>query len=288
MSFHHLVTSKDSIPNGTFEAWDSVTTYALHGWYGRTDNSDTAFSIMRTTDHFTGKYAALIRNKVTSTDTLIGMAATLPVNSDSFNIPSFKVSQRYTDFSFAYKYQPQNNDSMNVSVTLFKNHAQIGQTGFQSGATVNSWSQQTVSISYSDQSGMTIPDSATIFLSSFNGNRPKGNSQLFIDSLAFAVTTQVRWNAAAPVAAAGNDRFSVSLPALSRQLSVQFQLSASDHVNIMLTDIAGREIKELVNQTVPKGAYSVTCDLSHLSKGVYLVQKKTGSSLETKEVVVSR
>ena len=283
ISFHGATTA---VPNGTFETWNSLFSYSPVGWYGYAGGSDdTVFSLHRTTDKYAGKYAALIQNFISTTDTISGIAGTTPNQDSTYTAPSFKVSQRYTNFSFAYKYLPQNGDSMGANVLFFKNHSQIGGYTYFSGAAATVWTQGSIPINYyNDPTGVAVPDSATISFGACN-NQPKGNSTLYIDNLSFA-TTSVRWYPTTP--ALGSNNFTANLDAQGRQLSVTFQSGTGVHVAIRLLNLSGREINELLNQTVSKGAYMITFDASHLSRGIYLVEKKAGSSVETKRIVVAR
>lgn len=273
-----------AIPNGTFEAWDSLTTYTLPGWYGTSGNNDTAYSIARSTDKFAGNYSVLVQNSVTARDTMFGMASTTTLKDSSQNKPSFKVSQRYLNFSFAYKYLPKNGDTMNVMALFYNNHSQIASAQYRSSETDSVWKQVNTPINYYNPNAMITPDSATIFLSATGSNQPRGNSKLYIDNLSFA-TSQILLK---PIKSLAGTGFSVTMSSQSKLVTMQFNVGTSDHVTIKLMDLAGREINELVNRTVLQGTYTMTFDASHLSKGVYLVQKMTGSSIETRKIIVAR
>gem|GEM_PF-720303 len=278
--------ARETIPNGNFETWDSAFSYSPVGWYGSSGGpSDTVFSIKRTTSAFAGAYAALLQSFVGDGDSMSGYAGTIPPQDTMTTTPSFKVSQRYTTFSFAYKYLPQNGDSMVANAIFFKNHSQIGGCSYFSGAADSVWTQVNIPITYpSDSTGVAVPDSATISLSASN-NYPKGNSMLYIDNLAFSNPSAIRLNPVVPLS--GSDKFTAKLNAQSRRLSITFQLTTADHVTIRLMDMTGREINELLNRAASKGAYTITFDVSYLGEGIYLVQKKTGNSLETKKIVAT-
>jgi hypothetical protein len=274
-----------AIPNATFEAWDSRMSYTARGWYGVTSNSDTSFSMKRTTDKFAGTYAVLVQSSVSSADTMYGVAATTPLKDSITNKPSFPVSQHYENFSFAYKYLPQNGDTMKVNAGLYKNHVEIGWASYSSAAKDSVWKQVTVPINYNNQSTTIIPDSATIFLSAMGSDHPRGNSMLYVDNLAFIATNII----VKPMSlSSGSVRFSAKQSANSRQLTIQFQLNTSDHVLIRVVDMAGRQINELVNRTIAKGAYTFSFDASHLSKGAYVIQKVSGGSMETSKIIMTR
>jgi hypothetical protein len=102
-------------------------------------------------------------------------------------LPGFAVSGRDTSFSGYYKYYPQNGDTFNIGVLMYKSGNIIG-TGMLSGNhLVDSYTKFSIKINYDPT---MIPDSAAIILLSFKGGSvPHGNSVLYVDSLGFNTNT---------------------------------------------------------------------------------------------------
>ncbi|HWQ81081.1 MAG TPA: T9SS type A sorting domain-containing protein [Ignavibacteria bacterium] len=66
----------------------------------------------------------------------------------------------------------------------------------------------------------------------------------------------------------------------------KFQCSMKGHVNVSVYDIAGREVRTLVNETLQPGTYEVRFDGSGLNSGVYFVRMTAGDFTETRKTVL--
>ncbi|MGV8017704.1 MAG: T9SS type A sorting domain-containing protein [Ignavibacteria bacterium] len=66
----------------------------------------------------------------------------------------------------------------------------------------------------------------------------------------------------------------------------KFQCSMKGHVNVSVYDIAGREVRTLVNETLQPGTYEVRFDGSGLNSGVYFVRMTAGEFTETRKMVL--
>ena len=74
---------------------------------------------------------------------------------------------------------------------------------------------------------------------------------------------------------------------------IHYELPESGHVRLVIYDILGRELVQLVNTQQGPGRYDILWkgdDASGLpvSSGIYFYQLKAGSFSETKKMVVSR
>ncbi|MEI6750446.1 MAG: YCF48-related protein [Bacteroidota bacterium] len=120
-----------NIPNNDFENWVTDTTYKLTSWYY--DNKDKSFPpASRTTDAQHGNYAVLVQNCL-STDTHGSLMTSL-----DWYVPGFSVNARHQSLTGFYKYFPENNDTMNIGVFMFKNHITVGSGYFHANAEVSS------------------------------------------------------------------------------------------------------------------------------------------------------
>lgn len=128
-----------------------------------------------------GDFALQLKNKLNSS----GENNTFKLSSNPLvfndNAPSFPVNARHIMLNGIYKCQPLNNDTIELSVFMFKNGEQIGFGTFEQWETVSEFSQFSVPIFYSNEQ---IPDSATIKISAYKDNA-QGESILIVDKLAF-------------------------------------------------------------------------------------------------------
>jgi ELWxxDGT repeat protein len=67
---------------------------------------------------------------------------------------------------------------------------------------------------------------------------------------------------------------------------ISFSVPQSVFVTLKVYDLLGKEKATLVNEDKPVGNYSVNFDASNLSSGVYFYQLRTGSSVETKRMML--
>lgn len=67
---------------------------------------------------------------------------------------------------------------------------------------------------------------------------------------------------------------------------IVFDIPKNDKVNISVYDMLGRLVKELVNEELLPGKYSVEFDESNLSSGIYYYQMQTREFTETRKMVM--
>jgi len=60
----------------------------------------------------------------------------------------------------------------------------------------------------------------------------------------------------------------------------------SQHVQLKVYDVLGREIATLVNKNQTAGNYSVNFDASNLTSGVYIYQLNAGNNVLIKKMVL--
>ena len=272
------------LPNYGFEKWDTTSTINVENWYistGHTPGLPAAISI--STDHSAGNYAAKIQSIITSSDTVRGVTFTPSQGSQPWdNKPAFALTQPFScnNFSFDYKFNPLNNDSILINIGLYKNGSGIGGGSFRSGDAVNNWTTQNVSIGYDP---LNPPDSAKIFIFAYNCNskcNPLGNSTLYIDNLQFGTITDIK-----PQLSLSNDFFIYPNP-FSSTSTLSYMLSSTENVKIELFDVLGNRVSTLMNETKSEGSYNLTINAIDLQKGIYFCRIQMGSNSEIKKFVV--
>ncbi|HYV92535.1 MAG TPA: T9SS type A sorting domain-containing protein [Chitinophagales bacterium] len=68
--------------------------------------------------------------------------------------------------------------------------------------------------------------------------------------------------------------------------SIHLELTQASYVYIAVCDITGKEITKIMNQDLEQGAYSVAINISHYSKGIYIVKMISDSKIESQKLVV--
>ena len=69
---------------------------------------------------------------------------------------------------------------------------------------------------------------------------------------------------------------------------INFYLPKSSNVRLTIYDIAGREVKELLNNQMSSGSHSVTFDASGLASGIYIYRLQAENFAQTKKMVLLR
>lgn len=66
----------------------------------------------------------------------------------------------------------------------------------------------------------------------------------------------------------------------------KFEISKLGHVKILVSDVMGRVVKTIINESLQPGIYETTFDGSELSSGVYFYQMISGNYSETKKLIL--
>ncbi|MBK8981335.1 MAG: T9SS type A sorting domain-containing protein [Ignavibacteria bacterium] len=69
---------------------------------------------------------------------------------------------------------------------------------------------------------------------------------------------------------------------------IRYELQSQSNVSLIIYDISGRIIKELVNQNQLHGEYSYTFDGTDISSGVYFYKLSTENFTETKKMILAK
>lgn len=67
---------------------------------------------------------------------------------------------------------------------------------------------------------------------------------------------------------------------------ISFTLAKSTHVQLLVFDLLGNEIKKLVDADKPAGNYNFTFDSKNLASGVYFYQLRTNDFISTKKMIL--
>jgi hypothetical protein len=70
--------------------------------------------------------------------------------------------------------------------------------------------------------------------------------------------------------------------------NIRFSLDATKAVSLKITDVLGRDVATLVNQTLEAGTYTVKWDATSVPSGVYFCTVRAGNSLATQRMILSK
>jgi len=68
--------------------------------------------------------------------------------------------------------------------------------------------------------------------------------------------------------------------------TISFQLNDESKVIIMLLDLSGRKVMEMLNETLPSGAHDITINSNNLSAGDYFVQMQIGNDVYNQKITI--
>jgi hypothetical protein len=69
---------------------------------------------------------------------------------------------------------------------------------------------------------------------------------------------------------------------------ISYDLPQKEHVTLVIYDVLGRQVKNLVDNYQEPGKYKVTFNGSNLSSGIYFYRLQAGTFTETKKLVLMK
>jgi len=272
-----------NIPNNSFENWNINTFYALDGWsyvqkYVVDPFHNESFAVNRTTDADHGNYAVLLQNYIYPNDTLRGY---LTINSD-LTKPGFAVNARHKTFTGYYKFFPNNNDTMSIRITMFKNHNEVGSGNLENSSEVANYTPFITNITYINDT--VIPDSSQILLTTITRGKPHGNSKLYVDNLNF--DGFIAGIKAPVVTDVGSTSFNVYPNPFCEQAILSFTIKQDENVLVRLFDLSGKQVATLGSGRYSSGNHKIILSSEGLKKGFYVCVINTDKEVLNKKIVV--
>jgi hypothetical protein len=225
------------IPNAGFEDWRPIQNCqhpsSWYDFYSLVDSS--------------GTYCPISHSIRISNDTALWNTSTPPqswlgwgmVFSSQLNDkPLFPVENHPKSLCGYYKFQPQNGDTLNIRLFLYKNGVEIAGAKFTSNAAAPDWTAFKV---FMEDTNYTSVDSGRITLSTANepkdGSRgPLGNSVLWVDNLSFD----------APITAVKNNKIAennfISVHSSRNELWLDWPQRNAQNTGVFLYDPNGKLI----------------------------------------------
>ncbi len=68
--------------------------------------------------------------------------------------------------------------------------------------------------------------------------------------------------------------------------SIAYSLSEAGHVSLIVYDVLGREVKQLVDQTLPAGEHTVEFMPAELPSGIYFYRLQTSSEQISRQMIL--
>ena len=280
----YATNSLAQIPNSGFENWASVGNYHQPtGWWCSNDSIDemnSYFPVTMSSDHFppnAGSYSIRLENQPLLPSWQSGGIAW---TGDWFgnDHPAFPVSGHPLILYGYYKYFPQNNDTMDIHIRLYKHGVDVAGGVFYNGTPAEEWTSFSIPISsYEDA------DSARIMIAAWHvetvGLIPLGNSVLFADNLSFDnLITSAR-----PLILPVSGLYVYPNPA-NHQIQIELVVEQGIQSQLEIFNIFGQQlyIGSVSNES------GITLNVSDYPMGVYCLRLTTGNKLtdETKFVIM--
>jgi hypothetical protein len=279
------IKANAQIPNGGFENWTATGGYEDPTFWGGTNSYSTGpfYAVTKSTEHYPaaiGNYSVRLENSIALSPDYSGRGALFTGPPPPG--PNFPIAGHPTSLTGYYKFAPLNNDTMFISVQLFKNGLLVAVGESTSTASASSWTPFTIPIqSYASA------DSGSIILAAYNAKGfnylPHGNSVVYVDNLNFdnLITSVIYRNSKRPGPA--SNIVNLFNPSSS---GISFALSSRLCVSLKAFDLAGREIATLVNnEMMSAGTYTKRWNAGAASSGAYLYRLRAGSSTVTTKAV---
>lgn len=87
----------------------------------------------------------------------------------------------------------------------------------------------------------------------------------------------------------GSDGISVNYPnPFNPETKISFNLAGKSFVRLVVYDVLGRQVKELVNREIEQGLHDITWNAAGSTSGVYFYKIETAFGNETKKMVLIR
>ncbi len=276
---------EENVLNADFESWYSYHHEEPAGWnYPAYTGIDTSGNnppmVSKEIFNQPDDYAASVRNLDLGGGTYLGgnLSNQTPQPID-LPLLTFPVQHRHQTLNGLFKYEPDGNDTMLITVSMYRAGLPYGAGVFKYGAATNGYSTFEADIIYNDES--FVPDAALISLTCSKG-RPAGLSQLTVDKLSFDGFSRI----------GGDDTTSIA----ENNSGAGFQIfpnPASSVATILLQEsLTGNlEICNMFGERIHASSFSgkiISLNVSGLEQGIYLLRIAAGREQMISRLVVIR
>lgn len=274
------------IPNSGFENWTSMGSYLNpDGWWTTNDSIMTGsfFPVTKSTDHYpasVGSYSIRLENNMALLPSWGALGITWTGNINGGNNPVFPVIGHPISLWGYYKFFPQNNDSMDVHIRLYKNGVDISGGNYKTAVAAPSWTPFSMNFTtYVDA------DSARIFISTcYDNDAPiaHGNSVLYIDNLNFDSLI---------VAGISNlfgeeNKISIYPNPASEKLIINYAGNIGKQISCQIFNALGQNV---FTQNISNDMRTSELDISQFSEGLYFIRLTTEQrKVYDKKIIITK
>jgi len=278
------ISANAQIPNSGFEDWTTVGSYENPtGWNNCNINSaGTFYPVTKSSDHYpltVGNYSIRVGNQVPlSNCASYGFAQTCDNNNPC--TPAFPVTGHPNNLCGYYKCFPQNNDTIQIGLMLFKAGVWIAGAEFLCTQTVSNWTSFNIPIS-----SYATADSATITVASFYNDTtcafpfgPFGNSVLYVDNISFDhLITSISEQHAAKIS------FSLYPNPASDLINLNINHARNVGLTLNFYNVIGTLVKSEILQQNNR-----QINTRDLSNGIYMVEIKSEEGSGKQKLIIQR
>jgi hypothetical protein len=72
------------------------------------------------------------------------------------------------------------------------------------------------------------------------------------------------------------------------EVMIQFRVEQESETEVLVSDVVGRKVMEVVNTKMPSGEYKYVVNLTPLANGFYLVSVKTDTQISTSKIIINK
>jgi hypothetical protein len=72
------------------------------------------------------------------------------------------------------------------------------------------------------------------------------------------------------------------------EIMVQFRVEQESETEVLVSDVVGRKVMEVINTKMPSGEYKYVVNLTQLDNGFYLVSVKTDNKISTSKIIINK
>ena len=204
-----------------------------------------------------------------------------PLLSAGLSGGGFAVSQRHAALSGYYKFSPQTDDILYISVQMFEGSNLIGVGLAEINSAASNWTQFTAPITYS---GAGTPDLCIIIMQ-VTINLSIGGVA-WVDDLAFGGTTTIEPDDNSLIPAEFELKQNFPNP-FNPSTTIKFDIPQQSDVRLEMFDALGQKVATLISDNLPAGSYSYTWSRpAGMASGVYVYRLQTADFVATRKMIL--
>jgi hypothetical protein len=72
------------------------------------------------------------------------------------------------------------------------------------------------------------------------------------------------------------------------EIMVQFRVEQESETEVLVSDVVGRKVMEVINTKMPSGEYKYVVNLTKLEDGFYFLSVKTDTKISTSKIIINK